>query len=71
LRTASYGDTEGTVASFDKARGLGEIVTGDGDIYPFHCTAIADGTRDIEVGKHVTFTVTAGHLGRLEATAIR
>jgi CspA family cold shock protein len=71
LRTADYGDATGTVASFAKDRGLGEIVAADGAIYPFHCTAIADGTRDIAVGTPVTFTVTAGHLGRLEATAIR
>jgi cold shock protein len=70
LRTASFGDAQGTVASFARDTGLGEIVTTDGAIYPFHCTAIADGTRDIEVGKHVTFTVAAGHLGRLEATNI-
>jgi cold shock CspA family protein len=71
LRTADYGDASGTVASFAKDRGLGEIVTVDGAIYPFHCTAIADGTRDIEVGKQVTFTVVAGHLGRLEAADLR
>jgi cold shock CspA family protein len=71
LRTSSYGEGSGTVASFEKDRGLGEIVTSDGQIYPFHCTAIADGTRDIAVGAAVTFTVTAGHLGRLEAADIR
>ncbi|MEY2418557.1 MAG: cold shock protein [Actinomycetota bacterium] len=71
MRTASFGEAEGTVASFARDRGLGEIVTPDGETYPFHCTAIADGTRDIEVGKSVTFTIAAGHLGRLEATAIR
>lgn len=71
MRTASFGEAHGTVASFARDTGLGEIVTVEGAIYPFHCTAIADGTRDIEVGKAVTFTVTAGHRGRLEATAIR
>lgn len=70
MRTASYGEATGTVASFEKDRGLGEIVTAGGAIYPFHCTAIADGSRDIEVGREVTFTISAGHLGRLEATAI-
>ena len=71
MRTASFGDATGTVASFEQDRGLGEIITTDGVIYPFHCTAIADGSRDIEVGKQVTFTIAAGHLGRLEATDIR
>ena len=71
MRTASFGEAQGTVASFARDTGLGEIVTAEGATYPFHCTAIADGSRDIEVGKHVDFTVTAGHRGRLEATAIR
>lgn len=70
MRTASYGEATGTVAAFEKDRGLGEIVTAGGATYPFHCTAIADGSRDIAVGKEVTFTISAGHLGRLEATAI-
>ena len=71
MRTASFGEASGTVASFQKDRGLGEIVTADGATYPFHCTAIADGSRDIEVGKQVNFSIAAGHLGRLEATDIR
>ncbi len=71
MRTASFGEAAGTVGSFDKASGLGEITGNDGTRYPFHCTAIADGTRDIDVGRAVTYTITAGHLGRLEATAIR
>lgn len=70
LRTADYGEASGTVASFDKPAGLGVITSPDGTSYPFHCTAIADGTRDIEVGKAVTFTIAAGHLGKLEATRI-
>jgi cold shock CspA family protein len=70
LRTPSFGDATGTVSAFDKESGLGEI-TNDTAVYPFHCTAIADGTRDIEVGKAVTFTIAAGHLGRLEAMDIR
>lgn len=71
LRTADYGEASGAVTAFDKPAGLGVITGSDGRAYPFHCTAIADGTRDIEVGKAVTFTVAAGHLGRLEASAIR
>lgn len=70
LRTADYGEAGGTVASFDKAAGLGVIEGSDGATYPFHCTAIADGTRDIDVGRAVTFTIAAGHLGKLEATQI-
>jgi cold shock CspA family protein len=37
---------------------------------PFHCTAIADGTRRIDVGRRVAFAVAPGNLGRWEATAI-
>lgn len=70
LRTADYGEATGIVASFDKQAGLGVITGVDGGDYPFHCTAIANGTRDIEVGTSVTFTVAAGHLGKLEATRI-
>ena len=33
----------------------------------FHCTAITDGSRRIEVGAVVAFVVAAGRLGRLEA----
>lgn len=70
LRTADFGEAAGVVASFDPATGLGVIDGADGATYPFHCTAIADGTRAIDVGQPVTFTVVAGHLGKLEATHI-
>ena len=70
LGTASYGDARGTVTAFDATTGLGEITGDDGASYPFHCTAIADGTRSIEVGRAVAFTVVAGHRGRLEAAGI-
>ena len=70
LRTADFGTASGSVASFDKHAGLGEITGDDGTTYPFHCTAIANGTRDIEVGTKVSFTVAAGHRGKLEATQI-
>ena len=60
----------GVVTVFDKHRGLGEIEA-DGARYPFHCTQIADGTRDIPVGVSVEFTVAPGPLGRWEAVGIR
>ncbi|MFZ6002716.1 MAG: hypothetical protein ACOYXM_02180 [Actinomycetota bacterium] len=60
---------QGTVAAFDDDRGLGEVRSGD-DLYPFHCTAILDGTRTIDVGTKVTFGLRAAGLGRWEATAI-
>ena len=38
--------------------------------FPFHCTAIADGTRTIEPDTPVRFRLVIGPLGALEATAI-
>ncbi len=57
----------GTVHSFDAARGWGEVVDSSGRIWPFHCTGIADGTREVQPGAPVAFCAVAGHLGRTEA----
>jgi cold shock CspA family protein len=59
----------GTVTSFDKRVGLGEITALDGTVVPFHCIAIADGTRDIELGAAVEFELLP-KLGRYEANHI-
>jgi CspA family cold shock protein len=61
----------GRVAVFDEKRGLGEVEAAGGLRYPFHCTAIHDGTRFVAVDADVEFTVVAGPLGRYEASAIR
>lgn len=61
----------GRVTSFDDARGLGEITTGDGTVVGFHCTQIADGTRTIAPGTDVDFEVVPGHLGRWEGAHVR
>jgi hypothetical protein len=46
-------------------------VTGDdGRVRPFHCTAIADGTRTIPVGVAVSYTVVPGRSGRWEAVQV-
>lgn len=60
----------GVVAEFDEPRGLGTIRADDGAELPFHCTAIADGTRTVPVGRRVAFAVAAGRLGRWEAADI-
>jgi cold shock CspA family protein len=57
----------GTVASFDDPRGIGVVRTEQGDEHFFHCSAIADGTRTIEVGAPVVFSVAAGRAGQWEA----
>lgn len=61
----------GTVTAFDDHRGYGSVTGIDGRNVFLHCTAIADGTRTIEVGVAVTFDVFAGTLGQWEASDLR
>lgn len=70
MAIASLGTRTGTVTSFDDPRGLGEVTSDAGEVHPFHCTAIADGTRTIEVGVPVRYEVVPGRLGRWEAWGI-
>jgi cold shock CspA family protein len=67
MRTAMLGHRTGSVAQFDEHRGVGTIDGDDGCSYPFHCTAVADGTRTIDEGVPVRFEIVAGRLGRWEA----
>lgn len=60
----------GVVSAFDEARGLGTVSDDDGRTWPFHCTAVADGTRTVAVGERVAFCVGPGHLGRMEAAQV-
>ena len=60
----------GTVTAFDAQRGLGEVSEPDGDVHPFHCVQIADGTRDIAVGTPVTFELGPATFGRWEARSL-
>jgi cold shock CspA family protein len=60
----------GTVTEFDDPRGLGVVTAEDGTAYPFHCTAVADGSRTIAVGAAVDFDVVAGRMGRWEAARL-
>lgn len=68
--TVPLSDGRGVVLSFDDPRGIGVIRRDDGTEYPFHCTAIADGSRTVIVGSAVTFSVGAGRMGRWEAVHI-
>jgi cold shock protein len=65
-----FEEASGAVAAFDEPRGLGEIRSDDGDDVFFHCTAIADGSRTIEVGRRVRYQVVPGRLGRWEAASV-
>ena len=62
----------GVVTAFDDHKGYGTVRSAeDGAELFFHCTAIADGTRTIEVGADVEYDVVAGRLGRWEAADLR
>jgi cold shock CspA family protein len=61
----------GRVVEFDEHVGLGAVEGEDGTRLEFHCVAIADGSRRIDVGAAVTYGVVPGRLGRYEAWAIR
>lgn len=60
----------GEVTDFDADSGWGEVVTTDGTAFPFHSTAVADGSRHIEVGTGVAFEVVPGRMGRWEASGL-
>ena len=60
----------GTVRTFDERRGLGEITSEDGNVFAFHSTAIANGSRRIAQGTQVEFDVVAGLPGLWEAAMI-
>ncbi|MDQ6616129.1 MAG: hypothetical protein M3083_15675 [Actinomycetota bacterium] len=59
------------MVEFDVVVGLGTVRDDGGRVYPFHCTAVADGSRAVDPGARVAFEVVAGHLGRWEAAALR
>ena len=67
MPTGTIGTKTGTVTAFDEDRGLGEVTADGGEVHPFHCTGIADGTRTIDEGTAVRFDVIPGRLGRWEA----
>lgn len=60
----------GTVSSFDDDAGLGTITADDGSTFAFHCTAIADGTRTIDMNAAVDFEPRPARNGTWEAGSI-
>jgi cold shock CspA family protein len=60
----------GRVVVFDDGRGRGEVEAATLR-YPFHCTAVADGSRTVAEGAEVRFELVVGPLGQLEAAAVR
>ena len=65
---ASY---SGRVETFDDHVGRGQVEAGGGMRFPFHCTAIVDGTRTVAPDTAVKFRLVPGPLGALEAIAIK
>ena len=68
---AAEPERSGTVVVFDDDRGLGTVTDDAGNAFPFHCTALSDGSRTIPEGTRVVFGVAPGHLGRLEGRHLR
>ena len=64
--TGRLGVRAGVVVAFDADVGLGSVDS-EGVEWLFHCTTIADGTRQITPGTPVRFEVRAGGPGRWEA----
>ncbi len=60
----------GAVEQFDADAGLGVLRAEDGTEVPFHCIAIADGSRTIATGTVVSFELIP-KLGRYEAWNVR
>ena len=60
----------GTVSSFHPERGLGTITESHGHTLPFHAVALADNSRQIEVGDRVMFRLVPGRLGQWEGSDI-
>jgi len=60
----------GVVTEFDDAAGLGTITAEDGTAFRFHCTAITDGTRTIDVDTKVEFELRPARNGRYEAGTV-
>ncbi|HZD66289.1 MAG TPA: cold shock domain-containing protein [Acidimicrobiales bacterium] len=65
-----FGIRAGRVTGFDEERGLGTVTAEGGGQLPFHCTAIAGGSRSIDVGTQVVFETAPGPGGRWWATQV-
>mgnify|MGYP002631305737 CR=1 FL=1 len=60
----------GTVARYDSEAGLGEVADAEGRRWPFHCTAISDGSREIDPATAVAFAIAPGGPGQWEARPV-
>ena len=63
---------EGTVKGFNAAQGYGFISREDGDDLFVHFREIqSEGFRTLDEGDHVTFDVTEGQNGKMQASNVR
>jgi cold shock CspA family protein len=69
-RVGAAGPHLGRVTSFDATRGLGNVTDDAGAVYTFHATALVDGSRRIDVGARVSYSLAPGHGGRHEARTL-
>lgn len=60
----------GVVTAFDEDAGTGRLRGSDGRSVTFHCVEIVDGTRSIEVGTTVLFSLAPLNVGRIEAVRL-
>ncbi|MGA2124243.1 MAG: hypothetical protein ABSG58_07445 [Acidimicrobiales bacterium] len=60
----------GVIESFDERRGDGVLRSDEGQLFYFHCVAIADGTRSIPVGVRAAGERSVGRLGRDEVANV-
>ena len=58
------------MTSFDARRGWGTVTDTEGAEFGFHATAIVDGSRQIDPGTVVSFSVSPGRRGRYEARGL-
>ena len=66
-----FGTGTGQVVAFDDFAGWGTVREVDATERFFHCTRIADGSRHLDVGTHVTFVLAPVGLGTWEAVDLR
>lgn len=66
---ATFTERSGSVVDFDDHVGAGTVTDDTGEIWPFHCTRIAGGSRSIPAGAAVTYRIEPGPTG-LEAVAL-
>ncbi len=60
----------GRVVAFDASRGLGEVEESGGARRAFHCTQVADGSRQVPVGATVRYVLVPASLGVWEASEV-